>query len=311
MCSLTPEGLETHRSRRPSESVVRRSVGVLRFGACLAVILSVACGGGERVVHRQTSSFQDVVVTEASSGVRTLRFGVRGAPQSRFDPREPERLLLGYVRAAMIGLAYVEEPGRVLVVGLGGGSIPMALHRWFPTTQIDVVELDPAVVEVARAWFGVAPSDRLRVEVADGRRFVEDSASHSIRGYDLIVLDAFGADSIPHALSTLEFLEAVREALSPKGRVVANLWSGGGDETYRSMLTTYQAAFRHLALFAVPERGNRIVVAGQEHPPSAATLRARVAALEGRVGELGLLPLLASGDLEAETRDFGAAVRVD
>lgn len=277
----------------------------------VVVAFAVACGAGERVVFRQTSDFEEVVVTEAQSGVRTLRFGVRGAPQSRFDPSRPAALLLGYVRATMIGLAYLDQPRRALVVGLGGGSIPMALRRWFPEMEIDVVELDPVVVEVARTWFGVEEGARLRLEVADGRTFVEDAARRGMPPYDLIVLDAFGEDAIPRALSTREFLESIDAVLAPDGRVVANLWSGGGDEPYRSMLTTYQAVFPQLALFAVPERGNRILVAGRQPAPTAADLRARVQDLEEHVGELGLLSLIASGTLAAEDEDFGGSIRVD
>lgn len=281
------------------------------FVVLLGGLLPVACGGGEQVVFRQASEFQDVVVTEARSGVRTLRFGVRGAPQSRFDPSDPQALLLGYVRATMIGLAYVEDPRRALVIGLGGGSIPMALQRWFPDARIDVIELDPVVVDVARRWFGVEENDRLRIEVAEGRSFVEAAAQRRAPPYDLIVLDAFGEDSIPEALSTREFLEAINAVLAPEGRVVANLWSGGGGEPYRSMLTTYQAVFPRLALFPVPDRGNRIAVAGRNDAPTPQVLRRRIEALEERVGHLGLLPLLASAELSAEEKDYGGSIRVD
>ena len=277
----------------------------------VAILVSVGCGGGERVVFRSTSEFEDVVVTEDRSGVRTLRFGVRGAPQSRFDPSRPDSLLLSYVRATMIGLAYLEDPRRVLVVGLGGGSIPRALHRWYPEAIIDVVELDPVVVEVAKAWFGVEEDSRLRLEVADGRSFVEAAGVRGDAPYDLVVLDAFDEDSIPKALTTREFLDAVETVLAVDGRVLANLWSGGGGEPYRSMLTTYQAVFPQLAIFAVPDRGNRILVAGREPAPPSAVLRERVLALQERVGDLGLLPLLSSGTLWGEEEDFGGSILVD
>lgn len=303
----------------PAPSPARRARAFTRWtrrpaiaGAALLVLATLlGCGAGERVVHREPSAFEEVVVTETPGGVRTLRFGVGGAPQSRFDPGNPETLLLGYVRATMIGLAYVEDPERVLVVGLGGGSIPMALRRWYPEAVIEVVELDPAVVEVARRWFGLEEDQRLQVRVDDGRSFIEAAASRGEPRYDLVVLDAFGADAIPHALSTREFLEAVLTVLEPEGRVVSNLWSGGGGAPYRSMLTTYQDVFRHLALFAVPERGNRILVAGRQAAPPLSVLHSRVAALEARVGDLDLSRLLASGDLAAGERSFGGTVRRD
>lgn len=59
-------------------------------------------------------------------------------------------------------------PLAVLVVGLGGGSLPLFIHDHFPESCVDAVELDPSMLEVAAQWFGFSPSDRLQVHIADG-----------------------------------------------------------------------------------------------------------------------------------------------
>lgn len=56
----------------------------------------------------------------------------------------------------------------VLVVGLGGGGLPQFIRDFVPSVQVEVVELDPAVQEVAKTWFGFQTDDRLKVIVGDG-----------------------------------------------------------------------------------------------------------------------------------------------
>lgn len=56
----------------------------------------------------------------------------------------------------------------VLVVGLGGGGLPQFIRDFVPGVRVDVVELDPAVLEVAKTWFGFQTDDRLKVILGDG-----------------------------------------------------------------------------------------------------------------------------------------------
>lgn len=59
-------------------------------------------------------------------------------------------------------------PLSVLLVGLGGGGLPQFLRDFVPDVTVEVVELDPAVLEVAKEWFGFRPDDRLAVTLGDG-----------------------------------------------------------------------------------------------------------------------------------------------
>ena len=61
---------------------------------------------------------------------------------------------------------------RVLVIGLGGGSLPLFIHDYFLQCIIDVVEIDPVMLEVAARWFDFLPEDRLKVHIADGLAYV-------------------------------------------------------------------------------------------------------------------------------------------
>ncbi len=210
-----------------------------------------------KVLYEKTSPYNTIVVTEDEHGLRTLQFEKNGARQSVVQVGEPDHLELPYVRASLLGLVLVEEPRRMLVVGVGGGTIPSFLHRHYPRATVDAVDIDPDVVAVARQFFGFQEDANLHAYVEDGRRFIEQHTNH----YDLIVLDAYGSDSIPYHLATREFLQAVRRALTPRGLAVGNVWSRPSNRLYDSMVRTYQDVLDQLYILDAAATGNKIFFA--------------------------------------------------
>ncbi len=222
----------------------------------LAAVVALA-RADQTVLYEKASAYSTIVVTEEENGVRTLRFGKSGARQSVVKLGDPDYLALPYARVALVGLALSEEPRRVLVVGLGGGTLPMFLRKYYPHATIDAVDIDPEVVDVAKKFFGFREDDRMRAHVDDGRQFIEKSR----QPYDVIFLDAFGSNSIPAHLTTQEFLQAVRRAVTPGGVVVGNLWGRSSNPLYDSMVRTYQEVFDELFILDVRGAGNMILLA--------------------------------------------------
>jgi spermidine synthase len=227
------------------------------IAALLALSLLAPALAGETILHEKTSAYGTVVVVDEDDGTRTLRFGRHGARQSAYRPDDPERLVLPYTEVALTALALSGEPRRILVLGLGGGTLAGFLRRHYPAAHIDAVDIDPEVVRVAKQYFGFREDGRMRAHVADGRKFIESAREP----YDLIFLDAFGTTSVPAHLTTREFLEAVRRATRPGGAVVGNLWFRQYNKLFDSMVQTYRAVFDDLAVLHVVGTGNRILIA--------------------------------------------------
>lgn len=236
---------------------------ILFAGLLTAAALAAPARAYETVLYEKTSAYAHIVVTDDGNGLRTLRFGRHGARQSVVRLGDPDHLGLPYSRVALAGLALCETPRRILVVGLGGGTLPAFLHKHYPDATIDVAEIDPDVVFVAKQFFGFREDERMRVHVADGRAFIEGVR----QPYDAILLDAFGADSVPAHLTTQEFLRAVRRAVTPGGVVVGNVWDGGYNRLYDSMVRTYRAAFDELFVLRVEDSANRILLALPRRQP--------------------------------------------
>jgi len=223
----------------------------------LAALTVLACSA-QTVIYEKASPYNTIIVTEDHKGMRTLLFERGGGRQSVVKPGDPDHLELPYARVALAGLALCEEPRRILVVGLGGGSLPMFLRKHYPTATIDAAEIDPGVVDVAKKFFGFVEDERMLARVGDGRQFIENARQAD---YDIIFLDAFGARDVPKHLTTLEFLQAVRRALKPGGVVVSNVWRPASNPLYDAMARTYQEAFEELFVLDVPGDVNNIFLA--------------------------------------------------
>ncbi|MCP3140956.1 spermidine synthase [Pyxidicoccus xibeiensis] len=216
------------------------------------------------------------IVSEDRLGRRYLQFGWDSSYQSVVGPGFPLRLELEYTQAMVAAVAFVEEPRRILMVGVGGGAIPMFLRAVLPQAHIDAVDSDAEVLEVARRYFGFREDSQLHAHVADGRRFLEAPGP----AYDVILLDAYGPRGVPARLTTREFLLAAQARLAPGGAVVSNVHRAP-NPLFPAMLQTWQASFAQLHAFDARETANRILV-GLTHlrKVSRAELRVRAQRME-------------------------------
>ncbi|NOT90032.1 MAG: fused MFS/spermidine synthase [Lysobacter sp.] len=237
-----------------------------------------------RIVHREKSMYRDLMVVELN-GYRCMTFGRHRTMQSCILLSDPDMLALPYSRGVFAGL--VANPGakRALVIGLGGGVIPRALRRIDPSMRIDVIELDPAVVDVAKQYFGYREDPALRTFTGDGRVFVRRRLRAGVR-YDLIVIDAFERVYVPEHMLTREFIGEVKSLLSPHGVIASNTFASGPLAPYEA--ATYQSVFGQIRVIDVA-MGSRIILAGRDGLPADATTRDNAAALEGRFHTIGIL----------------------
>nr|MBF0682100.1 fused MFS/spermidine synthase [Pseudomonas sp.] len=269
-------------SRAPS-----RSPRLLHLGlaAALAVMttLSLCNAGTTDVLHTEPSEFSPIVVYE-NRGERCMNFGSLQAPgrQTCIDVDAPDRMVFGYTRMMMSALFIHPDPERILIIGLGGGTLPRALAQVLPQATIDTVEIDPAVVRVAERFFGFVQSPRQRVFVEDGRAFVEGVQARGGQ-YDMILLDAFDVDYIPPHLLTMEFLTQVRDILAPDGVLVANTFSESA--VYDSESTTYASVFGE---FFNLRHGNRVIMATKGPLPDTAQLLRNAKALQPELERFGI-----------------------
>lgn len=239
-----------------------------------------------RVIHEERSLYRNILVRQVGTE-RCLLFTVRRADrnQSCVDIADPDRVIFPYTRMMMAGLLVQPAPKRILMIGLGGGTLPRLFAELRPDAEQDIVEIDSAVVRVAKKYFLFQQTPTMTVSVRDARVFVKRALAAG-QTWDYVMLDAFTGDYIPEHLLTKEFLEEVRGVLEPNGVVVANTFASSGLYDHES--ATYDAVFDQVAELRLPITLNRILIATQAPWPDRATQDARARALQGDLRRHGI-----------------------
>jgi spermidine synthase len=173
------------------------------------------------------------VVDNAGSGVRTLY--LNNMPQSAMYLNGSNGAVFRYTDYFNLAFLFSSDVESVLFIGGGGFSGPKQFLEYYPDLAVDVVEVDPEVVRVAREYFNVVEDPRLGVFVDDGRIFLADAGV-----YDLIVLDAYSRTYVPFHLMTLEFFQALGEHLTQDGVIVSNLISSLVGDTSELLMAEYR-----------------------------------------------------------------------
>lgn len=240
-----------------------------------------ALGNADGLVHTCVDREGIIEVVDGAE-TRSLYFGTPAA-QSAMSRREPDVLVLPYTRYMLSALLFCREPGRVLVLGMGGGSLPRFFMRAFPDCQVEVVERRAKVVEVARNYFQLPSSPFLRIHVMDAARFVGEWHG---RPFDLILVDLHGPDGTAPVVHEHGFFPAVGRLLGRRGVVATNIWTSSVSAS-DAIVSAHRATFGegHLTL-PVRDRGN-VVLLGLPFPTlsyARGGLEARARELEGRLG---------------------------
>lgn len=230
-----------------------------------------------KTIHSERSLYRNILVEE-KHGLRCLKFNVKSekTQQSCMLVDDPQRLVFNYTKMLFSSLLVNPNPERILIIGLGGGTMSNSLHQVFPSATITNVEIDPAVIKVARNYFDFFENEKVTSVVQDGRIFVKRAVLKK-KKYDWIILDAFNGDYIPEHLMTQEFLQETKQLLSANGVLAANTFSVS--ELYNFESATYKSVFGDFFNVRSKLNSNRIILTSKKALPKNEIIAARAKAL--------------------------------
>lgn len=274
----------------------------VKLFAFLAVVLLVGSYAmsyaeisiGREVVYSTQTPYQELTVSDRQ-GVRTLY--LNGQPNSAMYLNGSDQHVYSYTRYFHLPMLMSDDVDRVLFIGGGGFTGPKRFVNDYNVT-VDVVEIDPGVVNAAEKYFDVNESEDLNIYVMDGREYLEKTN----RTYDVIVLDAYRKDEVPFHLTTLEFMELVEDRLDTDGVVLSNVISapsGPGSQFFRSEYRTMERAFPGVYAFPTsntPLIQNIEIVAARQSFTEEELLR------RNREEDIGI-------DLSGEIRNYKTGVK--
>jgi len=196
--------------------------------------------------------------------------------QNTYDPETKRSESAFTYMLSRLAQAYTTNINDVLCIGLGVGIVPMDFAR--QGARVDVVEINPAVLPVARRFFDFQP-EKVNIIFDDARHFLNRCQQQ----YDAVALDAFLGDSSPSHLMTREAFESIRRVLRPGGVLVINSFTElteGRDYFACSLSKTLKTVFKGVRLhtegqgaifFAATDRPNP----GFVHPPDFSNIHPR------------------------------------
>ncbi|PWZ43972.1 Methyltransferase-like protein 13 [Zea mays] len=180
---------------------------------------------------------------------------------------------LSLVASSLSAAASSGEKVSITVVGLGAGCFPMFLRGCLPFVDIEVVELDPLVAELAEKYFGFSMDEQLKVHLGDGIKFIEDSvaANQSVNGstrnaFKILILDVDSSDLSsglscpPENFVEDPFLLIAKEFLLEGGLFVINLVSRSAS-VRETVVSRLKAVFEHLYSLQLEEDINEVLFA--------------------------------------------------
>lgn len=225
-----------------------------------------------QIDHIETT-YNDIFITKDRSELH-MAFQLKGwdYTQSTINLKDADDLPIAVARQMTMAVVYPAELKRILMIGLGGGTISTYLGRHIPDVTIDTVEIDPGVITAAKKYFGIRDSERIRYLDGDGRVFL----NRNKQPFDLILCDAFHGGYIPFHLLTREFFRLVKRNLTPDGAVAVNIHDG--TKLYLSTIMTMRAEFPSVHLYPTGE--GEVIAIGTLKPRERDWVVARATALQ-------------------------------
>ncbi len=175
-----------------------------------------------KVLYSGKSQHGSYKIIDAMYNGRPARvlYGDKQTPQSGMAMDDDPYLLFSY-NQRFIEMVLSVRPKKLLVIGGGAFMLPISAFHRFPDMVIDVVEIDPLLVQLSRDFFELPESERLRVYVGDGAEFIKTTKEK----YDMIIIDAFSGFTIPHHLLERDMLLHYKKHMKRNGVIALNFIS--------------------------------------------------------------------------------------
>ncbi len=204
------------------------------------------------LIYQKETPYSHLDVVDYTNHRRSLLLD--GYTHSVMNKDNPTQLLF-YTNYFPLGFIFNPTAKKVLFLGGGGFSGPKYFLKTHPNVTVDVVDIDPVVIDVAKKYFDVNSSDpRLKIYNEDARDFL----SSTNQKYDIIVLDAYSKTSVPFHLMTLEYYQLLYNRLTtPNGVIVSNQLGSLDQEQdtsklYRAVYKTISQVFSSAAVYIFP-----------------------------------------------------------
>ncbi len=229
-------------------------MGDITTGQCVSSVMSQDLGQEIYFVENEWGGIQ----VRESEEYRWVHCGGYSV-QTACYLKDPDRLCLEYMRRMLAFLPFRQNRmGNVLLLGLGGGAMVRTIHCYWPDSQIDAVDIDGDMVEIAHNIFGVPWAENIHIRVADAFCYIEQSLDHQV---DTVFVDLFAGEEPVSEVYSEEFINNCFDSLLESGVLVFNILAAKEQEFADFVALVRKKFDRQTLCLNVPEHNNILLFA--------------------------------------------------
>ena len=207
-------------------------------------------------IEKAVSDFSTIYISKSNSRIM-MHFNIENktAMESARDILSPESISMYFARLMTYSIVFPDKLDRILVLGLGGGTVSTYLKKYLKNTSFEVIEIDEKVIGLSKKYFNVVEDENYKIFNKDARLYLNQSKEK----YDLILQDTFRGSVTPFHLTTKEFFMKVKSKLTENGCLAINIpRRRPNDKIFVSQLSTLKAVFPELLV--LQSGGNHICI---------------------------------------------------
>jgi len=198
------------------------------------------------IIFQKKTKHNDIIIVEKDNN-RILRFKCSDKDNSNLDQSgislsEPYFHVFDYTFLSMYSFIFVNNPSKILIIGLGGGVMPKEISRYFPKVEIDIIEIDEEMPQIASKYFNFNPSQYTKIHIGDAYNVIQSLDTK----YDIIIVDAFDNNYIPKNIQKMVFIKNIHFSLKDNGVVAWNTFPL--DNTYKDHINNIFGIFEYIYL---------------------------------------------------------------
>ena len=221
--------------------------------------------GADVIFQKDTFYHRISVLNMRGAGGTTQRLLKLDSTFEGAQEVESGDLLFDYQKYWRLAEVLCPRIDHAVFLGAGAFGMPEKLSLRYPGADVDVVEVDPEVIDVGRRFFKLDEYPHVKARAADARRFLRTTPTR----YDLVFGDAYnGVEYIPAHLVTREFFSEMKARLTERGVFIMNVIGavqGRDGDLFWRISNSLRPSFAHLQVYAPSSdpllRQNLIIVA--------------------------------------------------
>ncbi len=225
-----------------------------------------------KILLHTKDSFEEIWIAQTGS-LRSLHFASpENHMQTACDLLNPRHILFDYQKMIVMATALYFPPRRIALIGLGGGSLSLALRLLYPQAHITHIEINPRMLDYAKRFFHFQEDILMDFHIADAATFFQSEIGRSCAPFDIIILDAFDRTSTPVRFFNRTFYHDLLNKLTPQGMLLGNTyyhsqWKDREENLYQQI---FPKVISSPPLAAT--EGNRVLIAFKATPSFERTL---------------------------------------